>query len=128
MFLFPGLIQLDWVKYAVIGIACLFFVGLLAYCKHLRAVNGELKEKLFVAEQNLKTCKETNEALSKEIVLQQEKYQKKVADLLKKAQRPVKVIEIPKVIDRPVYVTDEECKKMGIMIDEYLKEVEGWSK
>jgi len=53
--------------------------------------------------------------------VQKEEYQRKVSKLLKQAQKPVKVIEIPKVLEKDVKVEPEECKKMVIMIDEFLK-------
>lgn len=103
------------------GILVLSIICFLAYFNHLRKMNKELKKQVQQFSFQLKACQETNAELIRNIEEQQEKYQKKVSELLKKANKPPKVIEVPRVIEKPVYVTDEECKKMAIMIDEFIK-------
>ena len=104
---------------------CVIFLMLFFYYKHkassLSRENIRLRTHIQQLQTNLKSCQITNEELTQAIALQKEQYQKKVAELLKKAQKPPKVIEIPKVIEKPVDIPTEECQKMGVMIDEFIK-------
>jgi len=93
----------------------------LFYIYHLRTQNNKLKTELQKTAYTLENCQATNEMLTKELAVQKEEYQKKVSQLLKQAQKPVRVIEIPKVIEKEVKIESEECQKMAIMIDEFLK-------
>lgn len=99
--------------------------GALAYYKHkassLLAENIKFKSQIQQLQTDLKSCQIANEELTKAIAIQKEQYQKKVAELIKNAQKPVKIIEIPKVIEKPVYIPTEDCQKMGVMIDEFIK-------
>lgn len=90
------------------------------YIHYLRTQNNKLKTELQKTTYTLKSCQATNEMLMKELAVQKEEYQKKVSKLLKQ-QKPVRVIEVPKVVDKDVKVEPEECKKMVIMIDEFLR-------
>lgn len=97
-------------------------------------VNKELKSKIVKLEnENTKIHKLLdnyileNNKLKKEIVLQKEKYEKDINKLLKIANKKPKVIYIPKVITKKVYVTKKECEQMCLMIDKFI-EIEKGSK
>jgi len=105
-----------------------FVLVSLFYIHHLKTQNSKLRTELLKTSYTLETCQATNEMLMKELVVQKEEYQKKVSKLLKQAQKPVRVIEIPQVIEGDVKVEPEECKKMVIMIDEFLKIEKGEQK
>ena len=107
-----------WLLYGLIGMA---IVSFLFYFNHLRKNNVQMRQKIFYLEKQLQTCQKSNAELTKYIEVQQKKYERKVSELLKKANRPPKVIEIPKIIEKPVYVPAEDCQKMAIMIDEFIK-------
>lgn len=97
------------------------FVGLLVYAQSLRNSNIEMKREIDRLTAELKNCVKTNSELMQEMKKQEEDYQKRINNLLRLANKPVRVIEIPKVIEKPVYITNEECQKMGAMIDEFIK-------
>jgi len=106
----------------LIGVFIAFvFVGLLVYAQSLRNSNIEMKQEIERLSVELKNCVKTNSELMQEMKKQEEDYQKKINNLLRLANKPVRVIEIPKVIEKPVYITNEECQKMGAMIDEFIK-------
>ena len=69
----------------------------------------------------LQDCQNLNQKLVDEIKLSQERYQQKVSELMKLASKPPQKIEIPVVVEKPVYITPEDCQKMGYMIDEFIK-------
>lgn len=107
----------------LIGVVIGFvFVGLLVYVQSLRSSNMEMKQEIDRLTAELKICVKTNSELMQEMKKQEEDYQKRINSLLRLANKPVRVIEIPKVIEKPVYITNEECQKMGVMIDEFIKE------
>ena len=80
-----------------------------------------MKQRIFHLEKQLQACQKANAELTEYMKVQQERYEKKISELLKKANQPPKVIEIPKIIEKPVYVPAEDCQKMAIMIDEFIK-------
>jgi len=108
--------------YLITIVALVFLIG---YYKirtsHLAHQNTKLKTQIEQLKVNYESCQQANEELAKNIQLQQEQYQKKVAQLLRKAQKPPKVIEVPNIIEKTVYVTNEDCQKMAAMIDEFIK-------
>ncbi len=80
-----------------------------------------MKEEIKKLSVELAECQKINSQLIGEIKLNEEKYQQKIKNLLKIANKPLKVIEIPKIIEKPVEITNEDCQKMGKMIDEFYK-------
>ena len=106
--LFFGLIAL------AIGIAGFYFYS-------IKQEKDRLEKEVFYLEKQLKVCKKANADLVKQIQIQQKKYQAKINELLKLANEKPKIIEIPKVITKKVYVTPKECQQMAIMIDEFIK-------
>jgi len=107
-----------WLLYGLIGMA---IVSFLFYFNHLRKDNVQMRQKIFYLEKQLQVCQKSNAELAKYIEVQQKKYERKVSELLKKANRPPKVIEIPKIIEKPVYIPVRDCQKVAIMIDEFIK-------
>ena len=107
-----------WLFYGLIAIiigAGIFYLNL------LRKENLKLEKKVFYLEKKLEACQKANADLINQIQIQHEKYQKKIDKLLKLANKKPKIIEIPKIITKEVYVTPKECKQMAIMIDEFIK-------
>jgi len=107
-----------WLFFGFIG---LLVGSFLLYSIHLYKDNGRMKQKIFYLEKQLQACQKSNAELTKYMNIQQKRYERKVSELLKKANRPPKVIEIPKIIEKPVYIPAEDCQKMAIMIDEFIK-------
>jgi len=107
-----------WLFYGLIGFMVISF---LLYFNHLRKDNAKMKQELYLLKNQLATCKKANAELTQQIELDRQKYKKKIAQLLKEANKPPKVIEIPKIVEKPVYVPTEDCQKMAIMIDEFIK-------
>jgi len=107
-----------WFFYGVIGL----LAGLLLfYSNHLRKDNMKMKQEIFYLKKQLQVCQRANAELTQQIQFQHEKYERKINELLKKANKPPKVIEIPKIIEKPVYISTKDCQKMAIMIDEFIK-------
>ena len=106
-----------------------FFYGLIAlligilgsYFYYLKVKSDKLEKQVFYLEKQLADCKKVNADLVKELQVQQQKYQDKVNKLLKLINKKPKVIKIPKVITKKVYVPAEDCQRMAIMIDEFIK-------
>jgi len=107
-----------WLFYGLIGFIIISF---LLYFNHLRKDNVKMKQELYLLKNQLATCQKANAELTQQIELDRRKYKKKIAQLLKEANKPPKVIEIPKIIEKPIYVPTEDCQKMAIMIDEFIK-------
>jgi len=104
--------------FLIAGILCLIF--LFISIKKLQHDNNRLKKENILLKEKINVCQKENERLAKELVLQDKKYKEKMNKLLKIANKPVKVIEIPKIITKRVYITPKECKQMAIMIDEFI--------
>ena len=107
-----------WLFCGLIGVAIVF---LLFYFNYLHKDNIQMKQRIFHLEKQLQACQKANAELTEYMKVQQKRYEKKISELLKKANQPPKVIEIPKIIEKPVYVPAEDCQKMAIMIDEFIK-------
>jgi len=107
-----------WLFYGLIGVV---IVSFLLYFNHLYKDNIQMKQRIFYLEKQLQTCQKANMELVEYMKIQRRRYEKKINELLKKANQPPKVIEIPKIIEKPVYVPAEDCQKMAIMIDEFIK-------
>jgi len=123
MFSFPNL---RFIPYILLVLALLF---LFAYTKHLKSrINAletqrnHLKTELIQAQADLQTCQKAYQELSQKVTVQEKEYRLKVSELLRKAQQPVKYIEIPKVVIKPVPISKEDCQKMGNMVDQYVEE------
>lgn len=71
--------------------------------------------------QNISVCQNENNKLSKIIKANQTKYEKRVNELLKIANKPVKIIKIPRIVYKEVKITPKECKQICLMIDDFLK-------
>ena len=107
-----------WLFYAFVGILVLIIVW---YFNNLRKENPILKQKISVLTTQYEACQRANAELTKQIETQYSEYQKKVEKLLKEASKPPKVIEIPTIIEKPIYIPTEDCQKMGVMIDNFIK-------
>jgi len=107
-----------WLFYGLIAL----LIGILgSYFYYLKVKSDKLEKQVFYLEKQLADCKKVNADLVKELQVQQQKYQAKVNKLLKLINKKPKVIKIPKVITKKVYVPAEDCQKMAIMIDEFIK-------
>ncbi len=95
--------------------------GILSW--HLHKANRQLEVQLKNLQTQLHTCQDNHSSLLSQVELDRKTYQEKLKELLKEARKPAKVITIPKVIERPIYISDEDCKKMGVMIDEAISEL-----
>lgn len=113
--------QKSFYKWFFYGLISLIVITFLFYFNHLREENARLKADLARINESLYSCQQANLELTKELKIQTKKYQAKVAELLRLANKPPKVIYIPKVITKKVYVTPKECQQMAIMIDEFIK-------
>ena len=104
-------------------IVVIFFLAFanLAYISYLKQENSRLKADLARISESLYSCHQENLALSKELQLQHRKYQAKINKLLKLASKPPKVIKVPQVITKKVYITNEDCQRMCIMLDKFIK-------
>ncbi len=80
-----------------------------------------MKEEIKRLKVELNECQKVNSQLVSEIKLNEERYQEKIKKILKIANKPIKVIEIPRIIEKPVPISDEDCQKMGKMIDEFIE-------
>ncbi len=100
----------------------LFFAFLLTGFKLLYDRQAFLKqqEQLKDTQKQLQICQENLQLISQQVELDRKAYQDKLQELLKQSRKQVKVITIPKVIEKHIYISDEDCKKMGVMIDEAL--------
>jgi len=98
------------------------------YTKHLQNKNKEyeqelikLKSDLIIAQNSYQTCQQNYTDLLKTAQLQEREYRKKITDLLRIAQKPTKQIDLPNTTDiANVQITEEECKQITYMIDQYL--------
>lgn len=64
----------------------------------------------------LKNCQEVNQHLSQQLQIQQEEYSKRVSELLKKSQKPVKQVKVNQ--DLP-----DDYKKIQNLIDQYVEAI-----
>ena len=115
------LIAKETYKWLFYGLVAIIIGAGIFYLNLLRKENLKLEKKVFYLEKKLEACQKANADLINQIQIQHETYQKKIDKLLKLANKKPKVIEIPKVITKEVYVTSKECKQMAIMIDEFIK-------
>ncbi len=108
-------------KWLFYGLIVLLIGAFGSYFYYLKQKSDKLEKQVFYLEKQLADCKKVNADLVKELQVQQQKYQAKVNKLLKLINKKPKVIKIPKVITKKVYVPAEDCQKMAIMIDEFIK-------
>ena len=80
-----------------------------------------MKQELYLLKNQIQACKKVNAELTQQIELDRQKYQKKIAKLLKEAHKPIKIIEVPKIIEKKVYITNKDCQRMCIMIDRFIE-------
>jgi len=87
---------------------------------------NERQTKQFVLEENkelrsrLSDLTEKHTKLKNLCELDKHKIENRYKALLQKAMQPAKTVEIPVVIEKPIYLTNEDCQRMGVMIDEAL--------
>jgi len=119
------MLNLKFLKFKISFYALAFvsfvFLLMMIYVKHLREKVHSLETTLRETQTNLEVCQRSYDELLQTVKLQEQEYRKKVSQLLQKAQRPVRHIEIPKAIEKPVVIENEDCQKMTQMIDEFLK-------
>jgi len=82
------------------------------------------KQALFKETQNLKTqliqITDEHTKLKNLCELDKRKIEHRYKTLLQKAMQKPKTVEVPIVIEKHVFVSNEDCQKMGAMIDEAL--------
>lgn len=78
----------------------------------------ELKNENKQLQTQLKQCQETNQQLTNQIQLQQEEYNKAQKILQEAYNKPAKRVYIRQVVKEPVYITNEDCQKIGDLIDQ----------
>ena len=108
-------------KWVGVGLLIVAFAVILFYTDYLREENNKLKSERTLLRHQLETCQKTNTELTTHIQTQKEKYQKKVAELLRLANKPPREVVVPVVVEKPVPITNEECQKMGAMVDEFVR-------
>jgi len=108
-------------KWLFYGLIVLLIGAFGSYFYYLKQKSDKLEKQVFYLEKQLADCKKVNADLVKELQVQQQKFQAKVNKLLKLINKKPKVIKIPKVITKKVYVPAEDCQKMAIMIDKFIK-------
>lgn len=108
-------------RIVLMGFLLVFLFGFFMYFNHLRISNAKMKEEIKRLKVELNECQKVNSQLVSEIKLNEERYQEKIKKILKIANKPIKVIEIPRIIEKPVPISDEDCQKMGKMIDEFIE-------
>jgi len=122
MFFFPSLRLLSFL---LLALALLSFFAYTKHLKHrihsLETERDRLKTELVQTRTDLEVCQKAYQELAQKVTVQEKEYRLKVAQLLKKAGQPVRYIEIPKVIEKPVPIPAEDCQKMANMIDQYLE-------
>lgn len=107
-------------KFFVCFASLIFVSGITLYYNHITKSQKQTIQKL--KDENLKlnlelnNCKEENTHLVQQIQLQQEEYNKRVSQLLKKAQKPTKQVKV-----NPELPSDYE--KIKDLIDKYIDEV-----
>jgi len=112
----------SYILLAIIILSLFVYIKLLHHRIHsLETERDRLKAELVQTQANLEACQKAYQELAQKVTVQEKEYRLKVAQLLKKAQQPVRYIEIPKVIEKPVPIPAEDCQKMATMIDQYLE-------
>ena len=76
----------------------------------------QLQQEITKQNVELKNCQETNQHLSQQLQIQQEEYSKRVSELLKKSQKPIKQIKINQ--DLP-----DDYKRIQNLIDQYIEAI-----
>ncbi len=99
----------------------LAFLTSLSYALYLRHLVLNLEKENYYLKTKLEELTKENSELTKQITLQRQKYEKKIAKLLKLANKPTKVIKVPKIITKKIYITPKECRQMAQMIDEFIE-------
>jgi len=101
-------------------VICLFLSTF--YIKHLRKEVEQYKSLYNTSQYQLETCKSTNKELLEQISVQRQDYEAKVNSLLRKIKdlsSKTPVIQIPKDVPKESKITQEECLKMGVMLDDF---------
>ena len=85
------------------------------------------KQKLQLVEEELQDTKaklasitESYSELKNLCELDKHKIENRYKTLLQKAMQKPKTVEVPVVIEKPVYIPNEDCERLGVMIDEAL--------
>jgi hypothetical protein len=123
-----GMSLFQKIKLILIGAGILFLVGSVFYVKHvfndrarLKIEIARLDRELQIANQTIASLKNANSTLTRQVAVQEDIYRKATEELLRLSRKPPKVIEKPKIIEKPIPIQSEECQRMGVMIDEYVK-------
>jgi len=112
-------------------ITLLFFAfsfAVLAFLLHIEKRSHSItKQKLKLVEEELQDTKaklasitESYSELKNLCELDKRKIEHRYKTLLQKAMQKPKTVEVPIVIEKHVFVSNEDCQKMGAMIDEAL--------
>jgi len=111
-----------YILLAVVVLSLFVYIKLLHHRIHsLETERNRLKAELVQAKTDLEACTRAYQELAQKVTIQEKEYRLRVAQLLKKAQQPVRYIEIPKVVEKPVPIPAEDCQKMATMIDQFLE-------
>ena len=111
-----------------LSISLLFNALFLFLYKHERSSHfktmrslSECKASLKDTTDKLSTLTDQHQKLKNLCELDKKQLEKKYSQLIQKALQKPKTIEIPVVIEKPVSITDEDCQRLGGMIDEAFK-------
>lgn len=90
---------------------------------HLKTVKSlsECQATLKDTTDKLSTLIEQHQKLKALCELDKKQFEKKYAQLIQKAMQKPKTVEIPVIIEKPIPITDEDCQRLGGMIDEAFR-------
>jgi len=105
---------------------CMMFLALsltATYFLYFLYNNEKTKTRVLLEEtQNLKIqltqITDEHAKLKKLCELDKHKIENRYKTLLQKAMQKPKTVEIPVFIEKPIYIIDEDCQRLGVMIDE----------
>lgn len=79
---------------------------------------SELRAEINQLQTQLQQCKNTNQQLLNQLQIQQEEYNKAQKVLQEAYNKPAKRVYVKQVVKEPVYITNEDCQKMGDLIEQ----------
>ena len=108
-----------------LSISLLFNALFLFLYKHERFSHFKTMQALSECQADLKdttdkfsTLTDQHQKLKSLCELDKKQLEKKYTQLIQKAMQKPKTVEIPVVIEKPVYIKEEDCQRLGGMIDE----------
>lgn len=105
----------------IIGLSLLANATLFILYKNERSINQLLKSENRELNLRFNRLMEEHVNLKKVCELDKQKIEQNYKKLLHKAMQKPKTVEIPVLIEKPVYIPTEDCQRMGVMVDEVIR-------